>query len=365
MRKFFAKLKLISPLYYIAVGIFFVASIIFSFVFMYQPVTVSQDDYKEIYKENIEIDQDCKYKRFVDGVCVYDESDMDSQLVGVMIENHIDAKPISGLTSASVVYEAPVEANYPRFLAIFVSDISVTKAGPVRSVRPYFIDWVSEYHGIMYMYVGGSPDALQKIKNVDVFDLNEFYRGWYYWRDQARYAPHNVYTSSVLWNKALEDYDIQDTDDKPEITDKQFWKFNHWDDCVVQCVHGVIITFSGKTYETEWKYNTSTKQYERYEYGKIVRDSETGDMVVADTIVVQYVGTRVIDSIGRLSMDTIGTGNAIIFRDGFKIEGEWRKMSRTDRTRFYYFDQENQEIPFRAGKIWVEMVNRADGVSFE
>src|SRR5690606_23920743 len=126
--------------------------------------------------------------------------------VGIMIENHYDARPLSGLADASVVYEAPVEGNYTRFLAVFPEDAEVQKIGPVRSARTYYLDWVSEYPDMLYMHVGGSPDALEKIKTHGIFDFNEFYRGWYYWRDSGRYAPHNVYTSSALFQKAMDEY---------------------------------------------------------------------------------------------------------------------------------------------------------------
>ena len=62
-----------------------------------------------------------------------------------MIENlYPDARPQSGLQSAGVVYEALAEGGITRFLAIF-GDQAAKSIGPVRSLRPYYIDWALEY----------------------------------------------------------------------------------------------------------------------------------------------------------------------------------------------------------------------------
>ena len=73
----------------------------------------------EIPKEG---QDDCEYRRLLDGVCVESEKETNPRLVAVMVENHIDARPQSGIAAASVVYEAPVEANYSRFMLIFGED---------------------------------------------------------------------------------------------------------------------------------------------------------------------------------------------------------------------------------------------------
>lgn len=363
MKSFLSKLKEISPIYLISAGVFLFGFIALVVIFMYQPSGDSADP--EIVYDEEGTEEPCDHVRRIDGVCVEDDSQTDPALVGIMIENHYEARPVSGLTEASIIYEAPVEGNFNRFLAVYPADAPVSKAGPVRSARPYFLDWVSEYPEMMYMHVGGSPDALEKIVQYDLFDINEFYRGWYFWRDNTRFAPHNVYTSQTLWEKAIEDYGNkeQGTNGKEQF---DAWEFEKWDECQENCVNEIETVFSGQTYSASWEYNTSTEQYERFEFDQPVIDPQTGDQVVADTIVVQYVDTEVLDNIGRLGMETIGSGDAIVFRNGFGVEGEWRKDSRKDRTRFYDFDGiDGNEIPFKAGKIWVVVMNRVDGVTFK
>jgi len=87
------------------------------------------------------------------------------QVFGVMVENSADAWPLSGLDQAFLVIEAPVEGSIPRFIAFFSDDQEVEKIGPVRSARPYYIDWNDGLQA-MYTHVGGSPEALELIKNT-------------------------------------------------------------------------------------------------------------------------------------------------------------------------------------------------------
>jgi hypothetical protein len=85
------------------------------------------------------------YYSQLDGMPVTDASKQVPNTVGVMIDNHPDAYPQSGLVDARVVYEAPVEGGITRYMAIFDASQTSTKAGPVRSARPYYLDWIREY----------------------------------------------------------------------------------------------------------------------------------------------------------------------------------------------------------------------------
>ena len=298
----------------------------------------------------------CVYRRRVNGACVPSALGVDPELVAVMIENSRDAWPLSGLSEAAVVYEAPVEGNVPRFLAIYVGDDPVTAAGPVRSVRPYYVDWVSEYGDIMYMHVGGSDEGLERMDAANVFAINEFYRDGYFWRSGERPRPHNTYTSSRLWQKARKDYG-----EYHESEAYDGWLFAERRPCGSasnsdvneECVSEITAAFLSPTYDARWVYNTSTEKYSRYQNKELQTDPD-GAAIAADTVIVQRVRAAVIDEVGRKRLDTIGEGEVTVFRNGYAIPGRWRKASRKDRTQFY--DENDQLIPLQSGKIWVEVL---------
>jgi hypothetical protein len=81
----------------------------------------------------------------------------------VMIENHEDARPQSGLQTADIVYEAMAEGGITRFMGVFYcgqvagSEANKYDVGPVRSARTYFLDLASEYSDYpLYNHVGGA-----------------------------------------------------------------------------------------------------------------------------------------------------------------------------------------------------------------
>jgi len=299
----------------------------------------------------------CALRRFIDGVCVGNIGAQSPQLVAVMVENHVDAQPLSGIAKASLVYEAPVEGSIPRLMAIFPSFQEAEKVGPVRSARPYYLDWLLEYPSTMYMHVGGSPEALAKIQKESIFDMNEFSRGWYYWRATDRFAPHNAYTSSNLWNAALERY--ADVDAPHEF---ESWHFSDdIDMCETDCDQTISLSYGGGGYKPSWKYNGETGVYDRYEFRRVDADQD-GEEIHADTVIVQLVTARVVDDVGRLNIDTIGSGKAVIFQGGQAIEGTWEKEELRERTK--WLDDTGEQISFHPGKIWVQVVSQFNSVEW-
>ena len=101
-----------------------------------------------------------------------------------MVENSLAARPQSGLSQAGVVFEALAEGGVTRFMALY-QDTTPTNVGPIRSARPYFIEWAMGFDAA-YAHVGGSPVALSDIKAWNVQDLNQFYYGGYYHRISSR-----------------------------------------------------------------------------------------------------------------------------------------------------------------------------------
>ena len=108
--------------------------------------------------------------RYLDGVMV-EVGEENNYPVAVMIDNLKEARPQSGLSKASVVYEAEAEGRITRYLAIYAGGKDVGEIGPIRSARSYFVDWAEEFSAA-YIHCGGSPDALVKISKDNVFDFN-------------------------------------------------------------------------------------------------------------------------------------------------------------------------------------------------
>ncbi|MBD3311095.1 MAG: DUF3048 domain-containing protein [Candidatus Magasanikbacteria bacterium] len=318
------------------------------FGFNYLSSIFSGTSLVDTVQEKIEQKSECTSRRLVDGLCLQGNENNNPPLVVAMIDNHMDARPQSGLSEAVLVYEAPVEGNYTRFMAFYIMDEKVESVGPIRSARPYFLDWTEEYGKPMYFHVGGSPQALQLIKNYNIFDFNEFFRSWYFWRSVDRLAPHNTYTSSELWKKGFDKYSYE-----ASSTKFSSWKYEDYENCHEdECVTEITINYLSYYFEPTWKYNTSTEKYVRYENNAIKKD-KNGSKIIADNIIVQFVESRVIDGVGRLDIETIGEGKALVFTAGRVFEGTWKKPNRQARTKWY--NENGEQINLTVGTTWVQV----------
>ncbi|MDD2482924.1 MAG: DUF3048 domain-containing protein [Candidatus Shapirobacteria bacterium] len=323
----------------------------------------------------------------------------------VMIENHEEARPQSGLQSADIVYEAVAEGGITRFMGVFYCGIVATEAdsenkydvGPVRSARTYFLDIASEYADYpLYNHVGGAncsaADAkspcttntkAQAIEQIAKYgwnnqgtwgDLSQFSLSYKACRrepdrtGQDRATEHTMYcSSSELYNIAANRGLTNMTEVKKTAWDKSYqaWKFTQKDTSAGSSSTIAFDFWSGyKAYSVSWKYDPSLNLYSRSNGGKEHIDFNTQKAITAKNIVIQYTKeSRSIDEHGHNLYEMIGTGKGILFQNGTKTEITWSKANRIARTIFK--DSSNKEVNFIPGNIWVEILPLNTSVSYE
>lgn len=258
-------------------------------------------------------------------------------LTAVMIENHKDARPQSGLLYADIVYEAQAEGGITRFMAIYHShDASVL--GPVRSARKYFAEWAREW-GAAYAHCGGSPDGLATIKRLGLIDLDDM-SGPGFWRDKSRKSPHNLYTSTADLSERI--------GDRKPAEPQSRWQFGPWAD---QPAKGLEISF-GYGYKVDYDYKDHS--YVRSMNGVPHTDRETGQVIAPANIIVQFVKSQIMDEELRLKMDTVGSGKAVFLIAGRYCEGNWNKADEEAPTEFRTAD--GKELTLAPGQTWIEVV---------
>jgi hypothetical protein len=129
----------------------------------------------------------------LDGVGVEPGSDALRPLA-VMIENHPEARPQSGLNSASIVYEALAEGGITRFMALYRDARQPVRVGPVRSARVYYVELANEY-GAFYAHAGGNSFALALIDQTNTYDIDGLNIGApQFTRDRSRTLFLNRFT---------------------------------------------------------------------------------------------------------------------------------------------------------------------------
>ena len=125
-------------------------------------------------------------------------------LLSVIIENHEGARPFhQGLGKALIIQEYPVEGFITRFLATFEKENLPPLFGPIRSIRPYFIDTIRPWNTPI-LFAGGSPEAFEKVASIEtLFAVNGLGHPDEFMRDSTIPAPHNLFVDDDGVRKLL------------------------------------------------------------------------------------------------------------------------------------------------------------------
>jgi len=307
--------------------------------------------------------------------------------LAVMIENHQEARPQSGLSLADVVYEAVAEGGVTRFMGIFYCGIAAENVSlaPVRSARTYFLPWVLEYDAL-YNHVGGAGNcedetvderakALCQIDQYRIKDMDQFgisfptcYRN-YDRLDHPVATEHTMVCQTDKLTTLAADRGWTNVDSKGVSWDAKFqpWKFK---DDAKEAERGDATSISfvawkgyEKDYGVKWVYNKTQNVYMRENGGVPHMDLETGEQLSAKTVVVLFAKeTGPVDDHMHLLYGNIGSGNGLLFVDGKASKVTWQKLDRSARTIFS--DESGKEISFNKGQIWIEMLPIGTSVTY-
>lgn len=275
-------------------------------------------------------------------------------VTGVMIENSIFARPQAGLSQAGVVYEALTEGGITRFLALY-QDSQPNNVGPIRSARPYFLQWDLQFDAAL-AHVGGSPQALNDIKIWQVRNLDQMFYGNYYHRISSRYAPHNVYTPISTLNQL---------EAKLGYTSSTFTPWPRKPDSPSKQVTAGVINFilSSSTYDVQYNYDSATNSYNRSEGGAPQIDANTNTQL-SPKVVIAMVIAHSLEADGYHSQyAVIGSGPVYVFQDGTVTTGQWSKTSNNAQMQFT--NNQGQPIKLNAGQTWITAVNNSKYVNYK
>jgi hypothetical protein len=325
--------------------------------------------------------------------------------IAMMLENHLDARPESGLSRADVVYEAVAEGGITRFMPIFYCGASAenVQAAPLRSARVYFINMAAGYgtnpiylhqggaNNICSTCPGGSKPSSQSNPTVNTVTLldklgwqggplgNNFDGGynigypivvrnqyrlsstasaWEHavvadltevWKDATKRDLGYKDSSGVAWTKGFRKWIFQDGKATSAPTASDI-KFDFW--------------ASMPGYDVEWKYDSATNTYKRFNGGVAHIDWEFDKpQLSATNVVIMMVAEKgPVDTEKHMFYTVTGTGKALVFQNGQVIEGTWKKATALDREVFY--DTNGKEIEMVRGQTWIELVPAQNQISY-
>jgi len=268
----------------------------------------------------------------------------------VKVSNSPEARPQTGLDVADLVYEELVEGGVTRFLAVFHSRLPDV-VGPVRSARPVDTQVMAGFGHPGFAYSGARPEVAAMLEQTPAATITEGDPGFF--RDQGEYASHPF---------APHDLFLQVDDALATVTSAGArplgglgWVFAQDPPADAVDDGGSVEIAMSEAYRTTWQYDVAAGVYRRQQNGRPF--TVTGpERIGAANVVVLEVRHFVGDS-GYPESDVLGSGDAIVLRDGQRYPARWSKPTATDPLQILTADG-LEPFPLRPGPTWLHLPAR-------
>lgn len=287
---------------------------------------------------------------------LYTDDPVDNRIIGVMVNNHGQARPQSGLSEADVVFEILAEARITRFLALYQSEIP-DMIGPVRSAREYYFELANNYDAL-YVYHGAARFIDDMIVNRGIPFINGSIHdndGYLFKREAFRKAPHNSYFLANAAYEAAENKGYETTFEhealpflEPEEVDELFGEAGK---------KARIVYNNSPSWIVDYEYDESLEKYKRYSEGVLTAELNTEEEILVDNVFILETYHEVIDDAGRRKVDLASGGNAYLLQKGIAQKVEWKSEDgRIVPTK------DGETIGFVPGKTWINVIPTNPGL---
>ena len=265
--------------------------------------------------------------------------------------NAPQSRPQQGLEAADVAMEVVVEGGVVRILALYQSEVPDT-IGPLRSAREVDPKLIEPFNA-SFLSSGGQSSVMGSIGAVAANASDGRIGG--YFRESGRRAPYNLFLNTETARAEAE----------PSGVANVWYTF---DDAAPTGEQALSVSVDISSFHTTtFRYSGLDDGYLRFN-GEDPHETVDGDQLVASTVVVVFVdqiSTGRVDGSGAPvpDYDVVGTGEAIVFRDGVAIEGSWERGRTGDFFRL--FDADGDPVPLKPGQIWFEIVPNGRTVQWQ
>ena len=285
--------------------------------------------------------------------------------LAVLIDDSVAARPQAGFNAAALVYQAPADGGEDRYMFVFQGD-EARNIGPVRSGRPFFIRWAAEYKSGLAHYGGDYMTLGQTIPQLDgkfIYDIDAL-RGSNaaFHRVKSRSAPHNAYTNTISLRK------VGSQRGMPATQAAGFDVRAYVDDAPIANRPATsTISVAYPRAASGYTYDRARNLYLRSVGGRAQIDAGDGTRVTARNVVVMVMRKSIDPNSepghARIVLDQIGSGPALVFREGRVWKATWHKDSVGEITRLIGAD--GKEIPLVRGRTFFQVVPTGTKVNYK
>ena len=285
----------------------------------------------------------------LNGVPIGDDDPADHAAVVVKISNNDGAarSALIGLDRADLVYEERIEVEATRFAAVFHSDLP-EEVGSVRSGRTTDVDIVSNLNRPVFAYWGSNDGVASQLRQAE----NE---GLLVRADAATGGSEfrRVNTSSAPNNGVA---DVAALVERAEDGEPPAPVFDFSNNIVDLGAPSAGVRIAARQ-DALFVWDEDLGGYERFhDLGQdSFRLQTREEVVIAPANVVVLTTTYLPSQIDSSSVDavTVGSGAAVVYSNGFRVEGEWAR--EFPRDPYTLTTPDGDVIGLGPGQIWVSL----------
>lgn len=281
-----------------------------------------------------------------------------NQILVVKIDDTKEAHPQIGLEDADIVYVEQVEAGLTRVAAVYSSRLPEL-IGPVRSARISDLELLAQFGRVGFAYSGAQSKLRPVIGQANLENLSaERNPPSIYGKDPNRVGPVNM----ILKPDLLLERANSRSETVIDIPSKSPWKFGKAQESLTPASK-IEVSWPNAKYSLVW--DEQDEKYLIY-FANQPNLAASGEHLFADTAVIQLVKmTPSIygDKFGGVTpfSETIGSGKAIMLRDGVGHELSWQRSNEREVTTWLRAD--GKEAHFKPGRIWVFLTDQLPTVT--
>jgi hypothetical protein len=268
----------------------------------------------------------------------------ETAILAVKIDNTVTSRPQQGLEMADLVFDIPVEGGISRLLALFQSQVA-EEVGPVRSVREVDPKLLAPFDAYV-AHSGGNVGVIEQLREVATDIGHPVLGSAAYRRSPDRPAPYDLMFDTAAGLAAVDDPPT------PSLLGLSFGEV-----LPGESAQTVEIT-SSIVHQVRYGFSAADGGYLRFHEAQ-PHLAESGEQVIVTNVVVLVVDqleTGRFDSNGAPvpDFDVLGTGRAVVFRDGRALDGRWERGRPGDFFRL--FTDSGGAIDLAPGTTWIHLV---------
>lgn len=280
------------------------------------------------------------------------ENGLNKPILVLKIDNLPKARPHEGLTAADQIYLERIEGGYSRMAAVFATNLPAS-IGPVRSARPTDISILRQFGAPAFGYSGAQTRLIPLLDREAFVDISNRVTGDGWYRDPApRFSPHNLMVRPARL--------IELAQAKREVS-TAIKGFSFSRNFVPAATEANKVTVKYPATATEFRW-VAGAGWQVYFDGELAKDSLNQEIITASTVIIQFTkleASGLKDSFGNNVpvQQLMGTGQAILLRNGKQLEVEWSRLAESDFPTFTY---EGEGVTLKSGQVWIVYATRSE-----